>query len=191
MNIYDIVSVVSIVIAIASYIHSYITSSKKYELQFQYRVEIMKWYSDTMNILTRLIIETKDGFADQSLKKELLSTLSSNIEIGRFYFPNVDSGNGFGNHKPIAYQGYRNLTIVFLVYSFKIFEKKDAAMYLNHAEELKRQFTSHLFEILDPKQFLKETYQHTKKKYSNDLTFNDFIRKDPLKIDFHSLSLDV
>ena len=191
MNISDIVSVVSIVIAIASYIHSYITSSKKYELQFQYRVEIMKWYSDTMNILTRLIIETKDGFADQSLKKELLSTLSSNIEIGRFYFPNVDSGNGFGNHKQIAYQGYRNLTIVFLVYSFKIFEKKDAAMYLNHAEELKRQFTSHLFEILDPKQFLKETYQHTKKKYSNDLTFNDFIRKDPLKIDFHSLSLDV
>jgi hypothetical protein len=50
-------------------------------------------------------------------KNELLSQLSSLIEIGRLYFPNIDKKDNFGKEKPKIYQGHRNLVFVFLVYS--------------------------------------------------------------------------
>lgn len=181
----DYIATASLVIAFAAFIYSYLTNTKKYELTSQYRTEILFWYSETIDILIRLKTEAKDGFIDESLKKELLSKLSAKIELGRFYFPNVDKGDDFGNDKPLAYKGYRNLTLDFLVFSFQVFEKQDAKKYVRHAETLQRHFTSHLFEILDPKTFLKETEKHTDKTFSKELRFEDFIEKDPDALDFY------
>ncbi len=175
----DIISAASLLVAFAAFIYSYITNTKKYELTSQYRTEILNWYSETIYILTRLKIEATQNFKDEILKRELLSTLSSKIEIGRFYFPNVDKGDKFGNDKPQAYKGYRNLMLDFLVFSFQLYDKKDAKKYLKHAEILQRHFTSQLFEILDPKTFLKETEKHTNKTFSRELRFEDFIEKEP------------
>lgn len=175
----DCIATGSLIIAIAAFLYSYLTNTKKYELTSQYRTEILSWYSDTIDILIRLKIETRDGFTAEGLKKELLSRLSAKIEIGRFYFPNVDKGNNYGDKKPEAYKGYRNLMLEFLVFSYELFEKEDASKYLKHAEILQRHFTSYLFEILDPKTFLKETEKHTNKTFSEELRFEDFIEKDP------------
>ncbi len=175
----DYIAIGSLIIAIAAFFYTYLTNTKKYELTNQYRTKILDWYSDTVEILVRLKIEANDDFAKGGLKKELLSRLSAKIELGRFYFPNVDKGDKFGNDKPLAYKGYRNLMLDFLVFSYQIFEKEDANKFIKHAEILQRYFTSHLFDILDPTTFLKETKRHTDKTFSKELCFNDFIENDP------------
>lgn len=179
----DFIAIASLLIAFAAFLYSYLTNTKKYELTSQYRTEILSWYSETIYILIRLKIEAKDNFKDNNIRKELLSKLSAQIEIGRFYFPNVDKGDKFGDKKPQAYKGYRNLMLDFLVFSFQVFEKQDAQKYLSHAGALQRHFTSYLFEILDPKTFLKETEKHTDKTFSKELRFEDFIQKDPDALD--------
>lgn len=181
----DYIAAASLVIAFAAFIYSYLTNTKKYELTSQYRTEILSWYSETIEILIRLKIEAKDSYKDENLKRELLSNLSAKIELGRFYFPNVDKGDKFGDEKPFAYKGYRNLMLDFLVFSFQVFEKQDAKKYLRHAETLQRHFTSHLFDILDPKTFLKETEKHTNKTFSKELRFEDFIEKDPEALEYY------
>lgn len=80
----------------------------------------------------------------------MLAKLSSLIESGRFYFPNIDRKDGFGKQKPIAYQGYRNVILDFLVYEYQLFEKDDYVQYLKHAESLQRLFTSYVFQYLEP-----------------------------------------
>lgn len=175
----DYISIGSLVIAIAAFIYSYLTNTKKYELTSQYRIELLAWYADTIDILIRLKVEAKDGYSDKELKKDLLSRLSAKIEIGRFYFPNIDKGDRFGEDKPLAYKGYRNLLLDFLVFSYQVFDRSDAINYLGHVEKFQRHFTSKLFEIIDPKSFLKETKKHTNKTFSNEFSIEDFIQKDP------------
>jgi len=179
----DIISVVSVVIAIIAFIYTYITNTKKYELISQYRIEIIGWYSDTVSILMRLKCEALDGFIDVALKRELLSRLSANIEVGRFYFPNVDLGDNYGKEKPMAYRGYRNIVLEFLVYSYQIFEERDSKKYIAHIETLQRHFTSCVFEVIDPKSFLRDTKKYTSKTFSKDLSFHDYIMEDASTID--------
>jgi hypothetical protein len=175
----DFISIGSLFFAVAAFIYSYLTSTKKYELTSQYRAEILGWYAGTLDILMRLKMEAMHDIPDQGLKNELLSGLSVKIETGRFYFPNIDKGDKFGEGKPLAYQGYRNLMLDFLVFSYQIFEQEEAKKYIKHAEILQRHFTSHLFDILDPKAFLKETEKYTAKSFSKELRFEDFINNDP------------
>lgn len=175
----DYIASLSIIISALAFAYSYFSNTKKYELTSQYRKEILSWFSDTISTLVQLKIEASDGFCDKNLKKILLSRLSTQIELGRFYFPNIDKGDKFGENKPLAYKGYRNLTLDFLVFSYQLFERKEAKEYIKHAEILQRHFTSSLFDVLDPKEFLKQTEKHTNKTFSKELSFEDFIKNDP------------
>lgn len=181
----DYISIGSLIFATAAFFYSYFTNTKKYELISQYRSEILEWYSDTVDILIRLRIEAKEGYKNESFKNELLSRLSAKIEIGRFYFPNVDKNDKYGNEKPYAYRGYRNLILDFLVFSHQLFEKPDAKNFIRHAETLQKHYTSHLFEILDPKTFLKQTEKYTDKTFLKELCFEDFIEKDPDALSYY------
>jgi hypothetical protein len=180
----DFISTGSLIIAISGFIYSYLTNTKKYELTSQYRVEILNWYSTTIEILIKLRHETEANFEDEELKRDLLSRLSAQIEIGRFYFPNIDKGDDFGCNKPLAYKGYRNLLLDFLVYSYRLYDSTDPKLYVKHADFLQRHFTSYLFETIDPKAFLKETKKHTNKIFAQELIYEDFINTDPEKIVF-------
>lgn len=175
----DLISLGSLLIALAAFTYSYLSNTKKYELTSQYRIEVLTWYEKTIELLILLRSIAKDQNANQSLREECLAKLSSQIEIGRFYFPNVDKYDGFGDEKPSAYKGYRNLMLEFLVMSYQIFAKQDAYRYVKHAEELQRHFTSHLFEVLDPRQYLKHTKKYTEKAFSKDFCIEDFIEQDP------------
>jgi hypothetical protein len=88
-------------------------------------------------------------------------------------------GNDFGHEKPTAYRGYRNLMLDFLVYSYRLYSRPNAASYIKHAEILEREFTSLLFEIINPKDFLIETKKTTKKTFTKDLVFEDFLNSNP------------
>jgi len=174
----DYISIGSLIIATAAFIYSYLTNTKKYELTSQYRTEVLNWYADTISILAHLRSEAISGFQDKSLKSQLMCKLSANIEIGRFYFPNVDKGDNYGSHKPIAYKGYRNIMLDFLVYSYQIFEKADSNKFIKHATSLQKHFTSCMYEVLDPKSFLTETKKHTNKTFSKNLSFEEYLSND-------------
>jgi hypothetical protein len=186
----DYISICSLLIAIAASIYSYLTNTKKYELTSQYRTELLSWYSETIDILIRLKFEAKNGYSDEAIKKDLLSRLSAKIEIGRFYFPNIDKGDRVGEEKPLAYRGYRSLMLDFLVFSYQVLDRPDAIEYLGHVEKFQRHFTSNLFEIIDPKSFLKETKRHTNKTFSNEFSIEDFIQKDPDSLDKYLRNLN-
>lgn len=181
----DFIATGSLIIAISAFIYSYLTNTKKYELTSQYRLEILNWYSATIELLIKLRHEAEENFGDKELKRELLSCLSAQIEIGRFYFPNIDKGDDFGSDKPFAYKGYRNLLLDFLVYSYRLYDNTDSKLYLKHADFLQRHFTSHLFETIDPRDFLKKTKKHTRKTFAKELIYDDFIRTDPEKLNFY------
>jgi hypothetical protein len=179
MEITDFISFGALILSIIAFLYTYFTNTKRYELHFQYRAEILSWYKETNQILIHLRVEAEKNSNNGVLKRELLSRLSSNIELGRFYFPNIIDGINYGKNKPIAYQGFRNLTLDFLVFSYRLFDKNDANQYLDHAEALQRYFTSSVFEIVEPRNFLKQTEKHTSKAFNKELSFEDFIDQDP------------
>ncbi len=146
MNISDWIAVISLSISVIALIYSFISNTKKYELTYQYYNDILIWHNQVIEVLTSL----KLNDTNDELKKQMLVKLSSLIESGRFYFPNIDRKDGFGKQKPIAYQGYRNVILDFLVYEYQLFEKDDYKQYLKHAEILQRFFTSYVFQYLEP-----------------------------------------
>lgn len=185
MKFSDWVSLGSLVIASVALLYTFLSNTKKYELASQYRKEILMWYSNTVEILVKLKVEVKDGGGDPNSMKELLSKLSSQIEIGRFYFPNIDKGDGYGEKKPSAYKGYRNLILDLLVYSYSISQRPDAPKYVQHLETLQRLFTSHVFQTLEPRKFLKETHKLTSRIFAKDLSVEDFLKEDPSNIEYY------
>jgi hypothetical protein len=102
------------------------TRVRKYEIKRAYYCEVLQWFSDSTATLIKLrylLQHNPSGYEKQ--KDDLLSHLSSKIEIGRFYFPNL--AYDYGTEKPVAYQGLRHNVLDFLVFSFDLFMRNDAA----------------------------------------------------------------
>jgi|GEM_PF-645396 len=159
-------------------------SLKKYEIKRDYQTKIQVWFANTTELLIYLrflLVNKPEEYSEK--KTHLLAMLSTQIELARLYFPNIDKQDGFGIEKPKAFQGYRILTLDFLVFSFNIFLKKDAALYEKHLYRLQREFTSIVCEILDPINFLNETKVHSDKFFSHNLSYEEFLNKDPNNID--------
>lgn len=178
MNISDWVTIISLLISIVALIYSFVSNTKKYELTYQYYNDILVWHNQVIEVLISLRLTRPKNES----KKQLLSKLSSLIESGRFYFPNIDRKNGFGKKKPIAYQGYRNVILDFLVYEYQLFEMDDYYKYSKHAENLQRLFTSYVFQYLEPSKLKKKIHQNTNIKIDNEFTINDFLSKSPESI---------
>ena len=175
MNITEWIAVISLLVSIISLLYTFLSNTKKYELTYQYYNDILNWHNQVIEVLTSLrLIGNNKGE-----KIELLSKLSSLIENGRFYFPNIDKQDDFGSRKPIAYQGYRNVILDFLVYEYEIFEKEEYIEYLGHSESLQKLFTSYVFQYLEPKKQKKKINKNTYIKVGNEFTINEFLSKSP------------
>ncbi|QKZ13730.1 hypothetical protein [Spirosoma sp. KUDC1026] len=147
-------------------------SKQKYAIANEYTKQLLEWHSMTVEVLIKLRSCSAEN------KEDLLSRLSTQIEKGRFYFPNINKDDGFGLEKPTAYQGYRNLTLDFLVYSYNLFNKKNCQDFHDHAVILQREFTSNIFQILRPKELLNEIKFLTDKFYASNEIFEDFLSKE-------------
>lgn len=178
MNISDWIAVISLSISVIALIYSFISNTKKYELTYQYYNDILIWHNQVIEVL----ISLKLNDTNDELKKQMLVKLSSLIESGRFYFPNIDRKDGFEKQKPIAYQGYRNVILDFLVYEYQLFEKDDYKQYLKHAEILQRFFTSYVFQYLEPSKQKKKIHKNTNIKVHTEFTINEFLSKSPESI---------
>ena len=173
----DWIAGISLVVAVAALIYTIISNTKKYELTYQYYQDVVAWHSDVIKVITQL-----KATSEENSKKAYLAELSALIETGRFYFPNIDQHDNFGANKPLAYRGYRNVVLDFLVYEYQLFEREDSQKYVEHAESLQRLFTSYVFQYLDPKKLQKKIKHNTSIQMKNTITINEFLMKSPESI---------
>lgn len=160
--------VVTAVIALIGAIYTIISNSKKFEIAQSYTSEIITWYEKVVKI----VIKFKE-FIDISTydKKVDLAELSALIEVGRFYFPNIKA-DGFGSNNPLAYRGFRHKTLEILVEIYEVMSVEvliDINSTKEYVNEQEREFTSCVFEMLDPNKRKKLL-----KRYA-DITLNNNI----------------
>lgn len=173
----DWIAGISLVVAIAALIYTIISNTKKYELTYQYYQDVVAWHSNVIKVITQLKATNVENE-----KNTYLAELSALIETGRFYFPNIDLHDGFGANKPLAYRGYRNVVLDFLVYEYQLFEREDSNKYVEHAESLQRLFTSYVFQYLNPKKLQKKIKHNTSIQMKDTITINEFLKQSPESI---------
>ncbi|MGJ7913797.1 hypothetical protein [Neobacillus sp. LXY-1] len=178
MKLTDFTAIFSVIISLLAFFYTFKSNTKKYELSSSFRKELVDWFTQTIRILIELKLLAKAN-ERKSKYTELLAKLSAQIEIGRLYFPNINKSDKFGEDKPIAYQGYRNVVLEFLVLSYRIFDKEDANKYVKHAEYLQREFTSQLFEVINPTRVLNDVKKLTSRTFTTEYSFEDFLSQNP------------
>jgi len=174
----DWISIGSLIIAVIAICYSYLSNTKKYELTDVYRKELLSWYETTLSILIRLRFFTEQGCLKHETKCDLLAELSSQIDIGRFYFPNVDRGDSLGSYKPVAFRGHRHVALEFLVFSYDIFIKDNAIDHMRDALKLQRHFTSYIFTILKPSEFNILIKKNTNISFDAEKILSEYVKNN-------------
>lgn len=145
-------------------------SRAKYAIENEYSNQLLFWHASVVEVLISLCSASRHG--EDEMKNSLLIRLSSLIEQGRFYFPNINSGD-YGTEKPPAYRGYRNVALDFLVASYNLHHKKYSAHTENQANHLQRLFTSVVFEVVRPADRLATIRKLTDRYFVKDLSVED------------------
>jgi len=145
-----------------------------FDLESRYLESLLKWHACVVEVLIKLrLLQGKQTPEDRACD---LVTLSSLIEQGRFFFPNIDRKDSLGQEKPVAYRGYRNLALDFLVASYNLFHQPPSEQLTAEAELLQRYFTSIVFEIAGPEKRLTTIRSYTDRYFVQQKTFNDFLQ---------------
>lgn len=147
--------------------------SRKFELTSHHYREILEWYKETIRIIVAL------KTVKSHKKDRLLSDLSAQIDIGRFFFPNVERGDNYGIHKPEAYRGYRNSINDCLVFIYQLYEKSNYEEYIKHADMLQRLYTSKIFICLNPRKHNKFINKNTYLQTLNIDTIDELLNNNP------------
>ena len=118
------------------------TNSKKIRFRSISIPGIMEWHTQCLEAMTRYRqnprLKDKDIF---------LGEFYQLVERGRMFFKNQDIDK-YNVEAPLAYRGYRDLTLTFLVF-FQNIILQSAQVRMDHAEdlrELQRLFTSRVYE---------------------------------------------
>ncbi len=101
--------------------------------------------------------------------------LSALIDIGRFYFPNIDKGDGLGKNEPCAHQGYRHVALDFLVLVYQMGSEENVTRCRDKIEYMRRQFTSIVFQIVSPNNRIKKIKQYAKITMPRSISIEDFM----------------
>jgi len=184
----SIVSVIALAVSAYSVFYTVRSNTKHFEFSETYFKDIVTWHSDVIGAMVYMRHILYDNETFKKEKISVLAKISSLIETGRFYFPNIDLGDGYGKEKPIAYQGYRNLVLDFVVFFYDVSKNENALEYIDHLKWLERNFTSYVFEFIDPKKQGDARREMMRLYASEEMRFEDFIRKDTSALDrFYAL----
>lgn len=148
MDASDYIALFSLLISAIALIYSLASNTKRFELSDQYRKDLLEWYQDTIRVLSKIRSQVSAGTFDWR-ENDLLSSLSAQIEIGRFFLPNYQTGKG--PEKPLAYRGNRHPALDCLVNVYtelKYPKREDQNDYIRN---MQRRFTSVMFKIIDPR----------------------------------------
>lgn len=182
-NLLAIISIiVTIVISIIGGIYAIVTNTKKFELSEQYKNELLTWYGKVIFIISKL-----QGECEGKERGDTLQELSALIEIGRFYFPNIDKEDDFGKEKPCAYRGYRHVALDFLILIYQMGNDVNINKCRKQIEGLERHFTSIVFEIVSPNKRIKNIKQYTKITMPQSMSIEDFMVSNSGEIAFDKI----
>lgn len=174
MKISDLLALISIlvtiIIAAIGGIYAIITNTKRFELAEQYKNELLSWYGKVVFVICKL-----QGECSGKERNNTLQELSALIEIGRFYFPNINKKDDFGKEKPLAYQGYRHVALDFLVLIYQMGDDTNISKCREKIEYMERHFTSIVFEIVSPNKRIKSIKQYTKIIMPREMSIEDFM----------------
>lgn len=151
----------------------------KFSIASVYTASLLEWHNRVIDLLMRFK-HTSREINDDAYRADV-SELSSLIEQGRFFFPNIIKGDAFGEEKPVAYQGYRNLALEFLVSSYDLLQEPQTEFIRRELDLLQRHFTSIVFEIVRPKERLDTIKKLTDKYFVKDFSAEDFISRPELR----------
>lgn len=179
--------VVTVIIAIIGGIYAIVTNTKKYELTENYRSELLQWYSSFADLMIKIIHYSKseEFFSPEFLPKrtDMLAHLSALTEIGRFYFPNVIKGDGFGSEKPSAYQGYRHINLEFLLHFYYVASNATDNRHITLLWKLERNFTAVIFDMIEPRKRNRDYSKYLALTIPQGKAIEDFIDENPDNID--------
>ncbi|EOU1499620.1 hypothetical protein [Clostridium perfringens] len=182
MNESDYIAIASIVvtaiIAIIGGIYAVVTNSKKYELAEEYKRDLISWYEKIIIIIMEIVVFCDlENNIEYSERRKKIAELSALIEIGRFYFPNIDKKDGFGKDNSLAYQGYRHIALEFLVYIHDIAMEDDFYKYKTKILELEKEFTSCVYELIAPDKRKRKLKKYTDISMPKDKSIEDFLKQ--------------
>ena len=179
----NIVSIVALAIsAVLAILYVRDRRHAKYAIENEYASQLLCWHAAVVDVLIELGVLSGDG--TEGRKKELLVRLSSLIEQGRFYFPNIKQQD-YGLEKPPAYRGYRNLTLDFLVASYNLHHKPRSAKLEKQAKHLQQLFTSVIYEIIRPMDRLNMIRELTDRYFVKDLSIEDLELQEQIEAVSH------
>ena len=145
----------------------------RYTIRNDYTRELLDWHNRVVDVLMRF--RHLERCNDSHEFRSDVACLSSLIEQGRFYFPNIVQNN-HGADKPAAYRGYRNLALDLLVEFYEV------VTHTSHDEAdepsliaLQRYFTSIVFQIVRPKERLENIRRLTDQYFVKDRTAHDIV----------------
>lgn len=142
----------------------------KYAIEREYSDQLLSWHAMVVEVLLSLCSASQHGETEK--RRELLVRLSSLIEQGRFFFPNISPDN-YETKKPPAYRGYRNVALDFLVASYNLHHKPFSSHADVQSKRLQRLFTSVVFEIVRPTDRLAKIRKLTDRYFVKDLSVED------------------
>lgn len=179
-----IIAVVSLLLSIGLALF-YLKDRRRaaFELESHHSDNLLAWHLSVVELLVRLREVGRDRTSDARLCD--LALLSALIEQGRFFFPNIDRKDSFGQEKPSAYRGYRNLALDFLVASYNLLQRDLSVQERAEASLLQRHFTSVVFEVVRPERKLQAIRTHTDRYFVVQKSFDDFLEHQDGKIIEH------
>jgi len=179
MNAGDAIAGLSLMLSLAlAFFYIRDRAHARYNISNEYIRELLDWHNRVADVLMRFRHLNRPQ--NSSDFQQDLACLSSLIEQGRFYFPNLIQ-NSHGSTKLAAYRGYRNLALDVLVGFY------DIVSHTSHEETdhqslttLQRYFTSTVFQIVRPKDRLDTIKRLTDQHFDKNHTANDIIENPDL-----------
>lgn len=147
----------------------------KFSVENEHANYLLAWHREVVDLLVQARLLNRGRLTHDHQTD--LARLSALIEQGRFYFPNIDKGDGFGAEKPPAYRGYRNLALDFLVASYNLLHEDPSNEASRKLELLQRHFTSIVFQLVRPKSRLDKIRSLTDRYFTTDQCFEDFLHE--------------
>ncbi|MDD2492897.1 MAG: hypothetical protein RBR48_04070 [Bacilli bacterium] len=168
------IALISIVISFFALFYSIITNTKKFELSNDLKKEILLWNNKNIHLMNCL--KSRLG-----VKNDLLVDLSTQIDVGRYLFPNIKRKDDYGVDKPSAFQGYRNIILDLLVAFHNLCEEYniDKIDYSKHLEKLYKLYISFIFDTIDPRKTNKLIKKITGIKMNDGFDIHEFVKLSP------------
>jgi len=154
--------------------------------------DIIQWAATVIGLLAEMaelpVTEMED---DQRSRRwhQMRHRLSTQIDIGRFYFPNYAS-DFYETDNPAAFRGRRQRVLEYLIESYDIFDERDVLGDLTTRRACKqalvaerRKFISEVQRHIDPSRYVefldKDAIQKLKKEVEDGASGQDVAAKPP------------